>query len=115
MLGTGLSDSCVEGLPNFLSLSTIQIGAVLGFILAHEAGISTAGEFDLAFRLSGHAIAGCGAIPPRAHRSQDIAVARGPGALQNQRTVYTTVSAHNKADFHFQRRSRWNHQRIRCG
>src|SRR5271170_1156477 len=96
MLGTP-SESCagaeLDGLASFLSLSTIQTAEADGVILAQAGGISTAGKLDLPFRFGRHAVAGRGTIPPGAHRSQDVAVARGAHALQNERTMHATVGA----------------------
>src|SRR5260370_19263901 len=118
MAGAALSESCdgmkPEGLPIFLSLllSTIRV-PVSRFILAHADKILTAGKFDLPFGFGGHAIAGCGTIPPGAHGPQNVAVARRAGALKNQRTMHPAVSTDDEADFDHEPCACRSQQRIR--
>src|SRR5271156_1673672 len=126
MLGT-LSLSCdceLDGLASFLSLSTVfrppccwGHSSASGFGNAGYAGdrSSAAGKLDLPFRVGGHPVASCGTITPAANRSQDIAVAGGSGALQNQRTVHAPVGADDEAHFHLQSCDGRNQQRIGSG
>src|SRR5271168_4153340 len=122
MAGIALSESSdeeLDGLPNFLSLSTIQ-AAVLGVILA-QAGqlklvrISTTGKLYLPFGLGGHAVTSCGTIAPGPDGSQHVAVAHGASALQNQRTVHAAVRPDDETYFDSESRFDRNQQRIRRG
>jgi len=85
------------------------------FILAQVREFSSAGKFDLAFGFGGHAVAGCGTIPPGANRSQHNAVTDCASAFQNEGTVYTSIGSDDEADFHFLPAARWNQHRIRRG
>src|SRR5581483_5791919 len=44
---------------------------------------SPAGKLNLGFRLGGHAVAHCGAIPPAANHGENGAILSGPGAFQD--------------------------------
>jgi len=79
-------------------------------ILAKRDGISTPGKLDLAFRFGRNAVAGCGTIPPGADGLQDVAVAHGADALQNEWAMHASVGANDKADFYLHAGSRGNHQ-----
>jgi hypothetical protein len=122
ILGIASSESCagaeLVGRASFLSLSTIQT-TVLGVILAQadqlKRGISTAGKFDFAFRLRGHAVAGCGTIPPSTNSSQHVAVAGRAAALQNQGTMHAAIGTDDEAYLYFESRFAWNQQRIGRG
>src|SRR5271155_3358781 len=72
--------------------------------ISSSGGISTAGKFDFPFRFRGHAVAGGGTIPPGTNRSQDVAVARRPAALQNQRTMHAAIGTDDEAHFHLEPR-----------
>ncbi len=122
MLGIASSESCADaelmGRASFLSLSTIQT-AVPGAILAQadqlKQGISTAGKFDFPFRLRGHAIAGCGTIPPGSDSLQHVAITHRAGTLQNQRTTHAAIGTDDEAYFNLESRLDWNQQRIGRG
>ncbi len=77
--------------------------------------ISTAGKLDLSFRFRRNAIAGGRAIPPSANSPQHVAVARGSGALQNQRATHPPISANDEGDLDFHSCSGREQERIRRG
>jgi hypothetical protein len=60
----------------------------------------TTGKFNLSFRFGRNAVAGGWAIFPRTNRAQDVAVARGPSTLEDERTVHASIGADDKADLH---------------
>jgi hypothetical protein len=109
---SGSSDEELDGFPSFLSLSTIQT-KVLAVILAQAGwlklgGISSTGKLYLPFRFGGYSVASCRSITPGADGSQHVAVARGTGALQNQRTMHPAVSSNYEAYFDLEARFDWN-------
>jgi hypothetical protein len=69
-------------------------------------------ELDLPFGFGGHAVAGRGAIPPRPYGLQDVAITHWAGALQNERTVHTSISTDDEAYLDLDASSRRNHKRI---
>ena len=80
-----------------------------------ETGKLTTGKFNLSFRFGRNAVASGWAIFPRPNRAQDVAVARGPSTLQDERTVHASIGADDKADLHFCAGYAPDHQRRGSG
>jgi hypothetical protein len=102
--------------PVLVSISIHDSGrCAYWVILAQADGISTPGELDLPFRFRGHAIASCRAIPPGSDGSQEVAVARRSGALQDQGTTHEPVRTDDEAYLHLHSCSCQDQQRIGRG
>jgi len=72
-------------------------------------------KFHFRLGVGGNSVAQSGTITPESHCIEDFAIVVRPGALQDQRAVYTAICPDNEADTDLRIGVRFFQQRIGCG